>query len=106
MVMAGGVGCTEYDEELQRVTMAKTELLAIKTELEREERTAGEFDQRMAEISGTLERENSAIEEFDEVLVWQLVSNIMVLGKDRIMVWFKDGTEAEQVISRSARASA
>lgn len=30
LVMAGGVGCTDYDEELQRVTTAKSELLAKK----------------------------------------------------------------------------
>lgn len=96
--MAGGVDCTEYDEELQRVTMAKTELLAKKAELEREGRTAGEFDRRMAEISGALKCEGGAIETFDEVLVRQLVSNIKVLDKDRVLVRFKDGTEVEQMV--------
>lgn len=98
LVMTGGVGCTEYDEELHRVTMAKTELLAKKAELECEDRTAGEFDRRMTEISGVLERENSAIEGVDEVLGRQLVSNIKVLDKNRVLVRFKDGTEEEQAV--------
>lgn len=106
LMMAGGVDCTEYDEELQQVTMAKTDLLAKKAELEQEGRTAGEFDRRMEEISSALEREGGAIEAFDEVLVRQLVSNIKVLDKERILVRFKDGTEIEQMVGAPGRSSA
>lgn len=72
-------------------------------QLEREGGTAGEFERRMAEIDRALKREGGAIEELDEVLARQLVGTIKVLDKDRALV---SGTDVDQVIGRSARASA
>lgn len=57
----------------------------------------------MAEIDRALKREGGAIEELDEVLARQLVGTIKVLDKDRALV---SGTDVDQVIGRSARASA
>lgn len=107
LAVSAGVECTDYDEELQQVNMAKTRLLAKKAELERQGRTAAEFDRRMEQLGSEIDKASSAISDFDDITVRQLISNIKVLGKDRILVRFKDGTEIEQTIedSRKVRAS-
>ena len=104
----GGAGpdCLEYDEEIQRVNMAKTSLMAKKAELEREGRTAAAFDRRMEEIANELEKTAGAITEFDEVTVRQLVSSIKVISKDTLLVCFKDGTEIMQTIGSIGRVRA
>lgn len=44
LAVGAGPDCVDYDEEIQRVSAAKTQLMAKKAELEREQRTSGEFD--------------------------------------------------------------
>ena len=43
-----------------------------------------------------MELDSGAIEEYDEVMVRQLISNIKVIDNDAILVRFKDGAEIEQ----------
>lgn len=98
LAVSAGPNCLDYDGEIQRVNMAKTSLMAKKAELEREGRTAAAFERRMGEITKELEQASGTIIDFDEVTVRQLVSNIKVVGKDTLMVRFKDGTEIMQMI--------
>ena len=107
LAVSAGVECTDYDEELQQVNMAKTQLLAKKAELERQGRTAAEFDRRMEQLGAEIDKASPAISDFDDITVRQLISNIKVLGEGRILVRFKDGTEIEQAIedTRKVRAS-
>ena len=98
LAVSAGPDCLEYDEEIQRVNMAKTSLMAKKAELEREGRTAAAFDRRMEEIASELEQTAGTITEFDEVTVRQLVSNIKVVSKDTLLICFKDGTEITQTV--------
>jgi len=98
LAVSAGVECTDYDEELQQVNMAKTRLLAKKAELERQGRTAAEFDRRMEQLGAEIDKASPAISNFDDITVRQLISNIKVLGEGRILVRFKDGTEIEQTI--------
>ena len=107
LAVSAGVECTDYDEELQQVNMAKTQLLAKKAELERQGRTAAEFDRRMEQLGAEIDKTSPAISNFDDIMVRQLISNIKVLGEGRILVRFKDGTEIEQTIedTRTVRAS-
>ena len=98
LAVSAGPDCLDYDEEIQRVNMAKTSLMAKKAELEREGRTAAAFDRRMEEIASELEQTAGTITEFDEVTVRQLVSNIKVVSKDTLLICFKDGTEITQTI--------
>lgn len=103
MAVAAGPDCLEFDEELGRVNEAKVRLLAKKAELEREQRTAGEFEQRMEEIGGALELEHPSVTAFDEITVRQLVSNIKVISAELLLVRFKDGTEIHQsMVERTA----
>ena len=69
--------------------------------------TAAEFDRRMEQIEHELEQTSAALTDFDEVTVRQLISSIKVLGRDKLLILFKDGTEIEQRIEneKGARAS-
>lgn len=98
LAVGAGPDCVDYDEEIQRVSAAKTQLMAKKAELEREQRTAGEFDLRMDQIAALLNEADCSITDFDEVTVRQMVSNIKVMDKDRLLIRFKDGTEIEQAM--------
>lgn len=85
------------------MNVAKTALLARKTELEREGRTAAEFDHRIRAITEILDGTDSSMTSFDEITVRQLVSSIKVLDKERLLIRFKDGTETEQIIESVGR---
>ena len=104
LIVSAGADCTDYDEELQQVYMAKTKLMAQKAELEKEHRGAAAFDSRLAELDMALEQASGALTDFDELTVRQLVSNIKVLDKDSLLICFKDGTEITQTIQRRRSA--
>ena len=107
LAVGAGADCVEYDEEIRQINMAKTRLMAKKAELERQGQTAAEFDRRMEQIEHELEQTSAALTDFDEVTVRQLISSIKVLGRDKLLILFKDGTEIEQRIEneKGARAS-
>lgn len=94
----------DYDEELRQVNMAKTKLMAKKAELEKEQRGAAAFEERLAELDAELEQSCGALTDFDELTVRQLVSNIKVLDKDSLLICFKDGTEITQAMQRRQTA--
>ena len=93
LIVGAGVDCTDYDEELQQVNMAKTRLMEQKAELERTRQTAPEFERRMEELNTAVDGSGAALTDFDELTVRQLVSNIKVLDRDSLLIRFKDGTE-------------
>lgn len=96
LIVGAGPDCTDYDEELQQVNMAKTSLMAKKAELERTQQTAPVFEHRLEELSKEVDGATGAISAFDELTVRQLISNIKVLDKENLLVRFKDGTEITQ----------
>ena len=96
LAVSAGADCTEYDEEIQRVNIAKTSLMLKKAELERLGQSATAFQERMTRIGQTVESTDAAITQFDDLTVRQLISNIKVIDKDRLFIRFKDGTELEQ----------
>ena len=94
---------TGFDEELIRINAAITELLTRKTKLEREGGADPVYDGRVQAITGVLERTDSAITEFDDGIVFQMISRVTVLDKERVSVRFKDGTEIEQAVEYRKR---
>ena len=97
---------TEYDERLTQINDAMSGLLTRKTELIQAGHTDTEYDSRVQAITDTLEGTGSAIEGFNDGMVYQTVSSIKVLDKERLAVRFKDGTEIEQEVVNMRRASA
>ena len=53
LIVGAGVDCTDYDEELQQVNMAKTRLMEQKAELERTRQELAERPGVRAENGGT-----------------------------------------------------
>ena len=104
LIVSAGADCTDYDEELQQVNIAKTRLMAQKAELEKEQRGAAAFESRLAELDMALEQASGTLTDFDELTVRQLVSNIKVLDKDSLLICFKDGTEITQAMQRRQTA--
>lgn len=103
LIVAAGADCTAYDEELRRVNMAKSELAARRTQLERQGHTMDAHDGRMARIGSSIENAGADLDTFDNITVRQLISSIRVLDKEHIRVRFKDGTEIDQYVeSRKA----
>lgn len=80
------------------MSAAKTKLMTKKAELEREQRIPNAFDRRVEQIAEALHETESTITDFDEVTVRQMISNIKVMDKDRLLIRFKDGTEIDQMI--------
>lgn len=98
---------TGFDDELVRINEAMLELLERKAALEREGCTDPGYDSRARSIAASLEKTDSALEGFDQTVVRQLVGSIRVLDRDRLLIRFKDGAEAEQAVEHvSKRASA
>ena len=100
LIVGAGADCTDYDEELQQVSAAKTSLMAKKAELERTQQTAPAFQQRLEELSAQVDKASAAIAGFDELTGRQLVSNIKVLDGDSLLIRFKDGTEITQMVTK------
>ena len=55
---------------------------------------------RMEEIDAVLSQESGMIEEYNDIRTRQLISNIKVLDKERLLIRFKDGTESSQHIGK------
>ena len=98
LALNAGVDNTAYDDELQKIYAAKAQLMMLKEEMNHAEQTRTEYDDRMERIDTALELDSGAIEEYDEIMVRQLISNIKVLDAETILVRFKDGTEIRQRI--------
>jgi hypothetical protein len=98
--LATGVGAesTLYDEEMHRISMEISSLLAKRTELEKSQQRSAGADCRMEQIATEVDSVSTGIGTFDDLSVRQLVSFIKVIAKDKLLVCFKDGTEVEQII--------
>lgn len=101
-----GPESTEYDDRIIEVNTAMAALMARRGELEQEGNTDPGFNHRVRVITDTLEATDSAIGEFEDNTVRQLVNSIRVLDPERLSIRFKDGTEIEQAIECVGRASA
>ena len=106
MAYDAGSDCAEYDDRISQINTAMTDLLGRKAELVREGRTDTGYDSRVQAITETLEGVDSAIGGFDDGMVYQTVSSIKVLDRERLSIRFKDGTELEQEIIGRGRVSA
>ena len=106
LAVESGPENTEYDDRIGEVNVAMAALLKRKGELEEEGPTDAGHDSRVRAINDGLEAADSAIEEFRDDTVRQLISSIKVLDKERLSIRFKDGTELEQIIENVGRASA
>ena len=106
LAVESGPENTEYDDRISEVNAVMAALLQRKRELEKTGPADDGNDSRVQAISDRLETADSAIEEFRDDTVRQVISSIKVLDKERLSIRFKDGTELEQIIENVGRASA
>ena len=93
-----------YDDELQKILEVKAQLLEMRAEVERTQPATPELDHRIERIESELALDSGAITEYDDTMARQLISNIKVLDRERLLIRFKDGTEVEQIIEKSRGA--
>ncbi len=98
LAVGQGVECTAYDEEMNKVSMEFSALLAKRAELEKIQKDTENADLRMEQIAAELESVDKGITTFDDLTVRQLVSAIKVMSKEKLLIRFNDGTEIEQII--------
>ncbi|WP_195198689.1 recombinase family protein [Faecalispora jeddahensis] len=98
LAAAVGADSTQYDEELKKVSMEFSALVAKRSELEKNRQDTEQADERAEQLAAELEAVDTGITTFDEVTVRQLISAITVLGEEKLLIRFKDGTELEQII--------
>ena len=93
-----GVNSTQYDEELNKISMEFSALIAKRNELEKNQQDIAQADKRAEQIAAGLDTVDTGITGFDEVAVRQLISAVRVLSEEKLLIRFKDGTEIEQII--------
>ena len=98
LAAAVGADSTQYDEELKKVSMEFSALVAKRSELEKNKQDTEQADERAEQLAAELEAVDTGIATFDEVTVRQLISAITVLSEEKLLIRFKDGTEIEQII--------
>lgn len=98
LAAAVGADSTQYDEELKKVSMEFSALVAKRSELEKNKQDTEQADERAEQLAAELEAVDTGITTFDEVTVRQLISAITVLSEEKLLIRFKDGTELEQII--------
>ncbi|NNJ31127.1 recombinase family protein [Lacrimispora amygdalina] len=98
LAAAVGADSTQYDEELKKVSMEFSALVAKRSELEKNKQDTEQADERVEQLAAELESMDTGIATFDEVTVRQLISAITVLSEEKLLIRFKDGTEIEQII--------
>ena len=98
LAAAVGVDSTQYDEELKKVSMEFSALVAKRSDLEKKQEDMEQADARAEQIATELETVDAGITQFDEVAVRQLVSAVKVLSAEKLLIRFKDGIEIEQII--------
>ena len=98
LAAAVGADSTQYDEELKKVSMEFSALVAKRSELEKNKQDTEQADERAEQLAAELESADTGITAFDEVTVRQLISAITVLSEEKLLIRFKDGTEIEQII--------
>ena len=98
LAAAVGADSTQYDEELKKVSMEFSALVAKRSELEKNRQDTEQAEERAEQLAAELEAVDTGIATFDEVTVRQLISAITVLSEEKLLIRFKDGTEIEQII--------
>lgn len=98
LAAAVGADSTQYDEELKKISLEFSALVAKRSELEKKRQDTEQADERAEQLAAELEAVDTGITTFDEVTVRQLISAITVLSEEKLLICFKDGTEIEQII--------
>lgn len=98
LAAAVGSESMQYDEEINRVNIEFSALVTQRVETEKAQSAVSLADRRAEQIAAELDAESTAVTQFDEIAVRQLISAVRVISKEKLLVCFKDGTEISQGI--------
>ncbi len=93
-----GVSSTQYDADLNKVSMEFSALVAKRGEIEKTQKDISQADKRAEQIATELDKVDTGVTTFDEIAVRQLVSAVRVINNEKLLICFKDGAEIEQII--------
>lgn len=83
----------DYDEKIQKVNLEMMRLTEKRAEMVDQQNLDREFELKAETLNDTLDHIPYGITAFDEMTVRQLVSNIKVLDRERLLVCFRDGEQ-------------
>lgn len=87
-----------YTREYENLSFELKQLQYQRGLYEEREILYNTYKKRIHEMKEFLEDIDGVISEFDEEIIRQLIEKVVVISKDKIMIKFKSGIEAEQVI--------
>lgn len=88
----------DYTKEYEKLSAELKQLQVKRDSYDEKEILYNTYKKRVNEMREFLEDIDSLIVEFDEEIIRQLVEKITVISKDKIVIKFKSGIEAEQTI--------
>ena len=91
---------TDFDEHYAKISAELKDLQKKKTQYTEQEARQDSFQRRVEDMKKFLNAANCKLSEFDNQLVRQLIHNIKVVSKDKIIIRFKSGLEIEQELSK------
>ena len=89
----------DFDEQYRKIAEEIQALKMKKLKLAREQKLAGEYEQRVDGMDSCLDRVSCRVGEFDEDLIRRLILRIKVINESKIEIHFKYGIIMEQEIS-------
>ena len=89
----------DFDEQYRKIAEEIQALKMKKLKLAREQKLAGEYEQRVDGMDSCLDRVSCRVGEFDEDLIRRLILRIKVINESKIKIHFKYGIIMEQEIS-------
>lgn len=88
----------DYTKEYEKLSAELKQLQVKRDSYDEKEILYNTYKKRVNEMREFLEDIDSLMVEFDEEIIRQLVEKITVISKDKIVIKFKSGIEAEQTI--------
>jgi len=89
----------DFDTQYQKIAEEIRTLKLKKLKQVREQKSAGNYGQRMEEMDSCLNRVSCRVGEFDEDLIRRLIGRIKVINESKIEIHFKSGIIMEQCVA-------
>ena len=93
----------DYTKRFRELSESTARLREQKARLEGICQENQKVNQRLRAVSAAMEHMSSALTEWDEEVIHQLLEKVTVLSREKIRVTFWDGREVEQYVAQPRR---
>ena len=83
----------DFEDEFRITNEKMASLKSLQTKLELEQPSSTDLDRRMEQISSAIDQMDASFAVYNDICTRQFISTIKVLGKETLLIRFKDGTE-------------